>query len=86
MSTFVPVSTHAVESTVIKAPIDAVWAKISALDFSWWGLVKSVEVKHGASSACIGAVLTISFNDGVTWDVQIVEMRYATDVHPHAGD
>lgn len=74
MSASVPVSTHASESAVINAPIDSVWSAVSNLDFSWWGLVNSTVLKHGASKETLGAVISILFKDGVSWDVQIQEI------------
>jgi hypothetical protein len=60
MSHFVPASTHAVESTVVDAPIDVVWAAISNLQFDWWNLIENAALKHGSSTQSIGAVMVTS--------------------------
>ncbi|KAJ1880667.1 hypothetical protein H4R99_002485 [Coemansia sp. RSA 1722] len=64
-------STHNVESRVIKAPLAKVWAIISALDFAFWSLVKSVESTSG--SQIVGSTRTVTFNDGTTQVYRIVE-------------
>ena len=62
MAHLIPASTHAVESCVISSPIDTVWAVISALDFAWWGLVRSAVLTHGTSASAVGAVVVYMLN------------------------
>jgi uncharacterized protein YndB with AHSA1/START domain len=49
MAQFVPVATHVEESAVINAPIESVWSTLMTphLNFSWWELVQSSELKVG---------------------------------------
>jgi hypothetical protein len=69
-----PVSTHTVESTVINAEIGKVWEVISSLDFSFWSIVAATELKSGASRQTLDAVIQISFKDGASWQIQVVEL------------
>lgn len=69
-----PVATHTIESAVINAEIGKVWEVISSLDFSFWSLVAATELKSGASRQTLDAIIQISFKDGASWHVQVVEL------------
>ena len=65
-------STH-VESTVVNAPANEVWDKLKAMDFTWWELVKEVNLKAGTHMQ-VGSTYEIYFTDGSKWDIVISEI------------
>lgn len=69
-----PTPTHIVESTVIAAPMDRVWETISSGNFTWWNLVASSKLVSGASCSELGAMLTLTFKDGTSWTIRILEL------------
>jgi uncharacterized protein YndB with AHSA1/START domain len=61
MAQFVPVATHVEESAVINAPIENVWGTLMTphLNFSWWELVQSSELKVGLKRSFFASLLII---------------------------
>ena len=74
-----PVSTHTVESALIPAPVGKVWELISSLNFGWWNLVESTQLKDGLSAQTLDSTLVIKFKDGQSWEIQVVELSSLRD-------
>ena len=55
------VSTHVVESAVINAPKEAVWAALGNLTFSWWKLVESCVPSGEGSSNTVGSLFDVRY-------------------------
>ncbi|KAJ1958336.1 hypothetical protein GGI12_004761 [Dipsacomyces acuminosporus] len=64
-------SSHNVESRVIKAPIDNVWDALCSQDFKFWSIVKSVE--HSASASEVGSTRKVTFKDGTVQEFRLIE-------------
>ncbi|KAJ2259164.1 hypothetical protein GGI13_000120 [Coemansia sp. RSA 455] len=64
-------STHNTESRVINAPLEKVWAAVSAQDFKFWSLVKSTE--QTTSSSEVGSSRDVTFNDGTVQTYRLIE-------------
>ncbi|KAJ1817734.1 hypothetical protein IWW57_000444 [Coemansia sp. S610] len=64
-------STHNAESCVINAPLEKVWAAISAQDFKFWSLVKSTN--QLASPSEVGGTREVTFNDGTVQTYRLIE-------------
>ncbi|KAI7820906.1 hypothetical protein BX661DRAFT_188773 [Kickxella alabastrina] len=62
---------HNVESRVIKASIESVWATLKTQDFGFWTLVKSTE--SAFSAAEVGSTRTVTFTDGAVQVYRLVE-------------
>ncbi|KAJ1671331.1 hypothetical protein GGF38_000885 [Coemansia sp. RSA 25] len=68
-------STHNVESCVINAPVEKVWAAVSAQDFKFWSLVKSTEQTSSPSE--VGSTRDVTFNDGTVQTYRLLEYSLA---------
>ena len=66
-------STSTVESTIVHAPANDVWDKLKAMDFTWWELVKEVNLKAGTHMQ-VGSTYELHFCDGSKWDIVISEI------------
>ncbi|KAJ2745844.1 hypothetical protein GGI20_001845 [Coemansia sp. BCRC 34301] len=64
-------STHNAESCIINAPVEKVWAAVSALDFKFWSLVKSAEQTSSPSE--VGSTRVVTFNDGTVQTYRLIE-------------
>ncbi|KAI8323456.1 Bet v1-like protein [Martensiomyces pterosporus] len=64
-------SSHNVESRVIKAPVEKVWDALRSQDFKFWSIVKSVE--QPASATEVGSTRKVAFNDGTVQQYRLVE-------------
>ncbi|KAJ2848031.1 hypothetical protein IWW36_003534 [Coemansia brasiliensis] len=64
-------SSYNVESRVIKAPVTKVWDVLKKQDFSFWSLVKSVELSTSPSE--VGSVRKTTFADGTIQKHRLLE-------------
>lgn len=75
----IPGATTNLESCVISAPVDKVWALIRSMDFSsWWGNVVSSSCDGDTSPNALGSTHKITFKDGTVWSVVICELSDLT--------
>ncbi|TPX41774.1 hypothetical protein SeMB42_g03842 [Synchytrium endobioticum] len=74
----IPSSATTLSSRVIPFPVEAVWKVIKTLDFKFWSLVKSTEMKSGCHPNEVGGMRTIYFKDGTTSVYQMAEL---SDLH-----
>ncbi|KAJ2722065.1 hypothetical protein GGI07_003552 [Coemansia sp. Benny D115] len=63
-------STHNVESRVIKAPAQKVWEAVRTQDFGFWTAVKSADVP---SAFEVGSSRKVTFADGTVQTYRLVE-------------
>ena len=70
----VPVSTHVVESAVIRASPAKCWQVLSQMDFNWWKIVSSSALVSGASPQTLDATTRLNFKDGLSWTIQLREV------------
>ncbi|KAM0789721.1 hypothetical protein ACM66B_006578 [Microbotryomycetes sp. NB124-2] len=69
MSSSIPTATYVSESSVIKAPLSAVWHQIKLEDFSsWWTSLKSSSVDKGTTHDT--DVFSWEFKDGTKLQVK----------------
>jgi hypothetical protein len=70
----IPSATQNLESCVIHAPVDKVWAAIRSMDFSsWWGNVTASSCED-ASPQALGSTHKLSFKDGTVWTIVVCEL------------
>ena len=70
----IPGATTNIESCVIHAPVDKVWALIRSMDFSsWWGNCVESSCVDGTPHA-LGATHKMTFKDGTVWTVAVCEL------------
>lgn len=75
----IPSATTNLESCVVSAPVDKVWALIRSMDFSsWWGNVTSSSCDDEASPHALGATHKVTFKDGAVWTVVVCELSDLT--------
>lgn len=64
--------TRVKQSAVISQPHDALWAKVLAMDFTWWNIVQRAE-----SAGCPQAVnntIKLTFRDGAAWTIRVTTL------------
>jgi len=68
-------SSRIIESTVADAPVEELWAFVRELDLAKIipHIVSKSELIHGLADQ-IGSVRHVTFYDGTTWDVKLVEL------------
>ncbi|KAI9004974.1 hypothetical protein DFJ74DRAFT_692209 [Hyaloraphidium curvatum] len=72
-------ATRSVESVVIGAPLEDVWATIRPLDLSsFWSAVKSSKVEGGAPDQVGGSTRTVEYKDGSNQVIRLVELSDLT--------
>ncbi|KAJ2894136.1 hypothetical protein IWW38_002662, partial [Coemansia aciculifera] len=59
-------------SCVINAPVEKVWAALSAQDFKFWSLVKSTD--QNSSPTEVGGTRVVTFNDGTVQTYRLIEL------------
>ncbi|KAF9300943.1 hypothetical protein BGZ74_007319 [Mortierella antarctica] len=64
--------TRVVESRVIDAPIEIVWAKVRTVKLDFWRAVDHVEAHGGLGE--VGSTRKITFKDGAIQEVKVVEL------------
>mmetsp|Transcript_28545 Transcript_28545/g.37354 ORF Transcript_28545/g.37354 Transcript_28545/m.37354 type:complete len:169 (+) Transcript_28545:76-582(+) len=72
----IPAAPVSEESTVIYAPVSAVWDRVRNLtQMEWWNLVSSsTALGESGDPSTVGSSFEISFNDGHKWTVRLVEL------------
>jgi len=71
-------ATRVWESAIFTAPIDAVWALVRPLTFTYNKNVASTEVEEKKTASEVGAVVRVTYRDGTVQRIKVVELSDAT--------
>jgi len=71
-------ATRVWESRVLNSPIARVWELVRPLDFKYLDKVASMSLEEKASPSEVGAVRTVTYKDGTTQRIKLLELSDAT--------
>jgi NAD(P)-dependent dehydrogenase (short-subunit alcohol dehydrogenase family) len=75
-------STHVVQSAVLKHPISKVWGLLRPLSFIWNPSVSATAFQDNATDSAVGGVRSIHYTDGTAQKIQLTEL---SDAHYTLG-